>query len=54
MAVLDNRKRTAREPYRVSGDEPPRTRAHPPCSEVMQAQRRVPLAARVGVAVGQA
>ena len=54
MAVLDNRKRTARVPYRVSGEEPPRTRAHPPCPKVMQGWRRVPLAARVGVAVGQA
>ena len=51
MAVLDNRKRTAREPYRVSGDEPPCTRAHPPSPEVMQSQSRVPLTASILVAI---
>ena len=31
--------------------EPSRTRAHPPSSEVMQAQRRIPFTASVGVTI---
>ena len=41
-------------PYRVPGDEPSRTRAHPSRPEVMQAQRRVPFASGVRVAIVEA
>jgi hypothetical protein len=38
-------------PYGVSGDKSSRDRAHPPSSEVMQAQRRIPFATSVCVAI---
>ena len=42
---------TTSEPNRIPAQEPARTRAHPPRPEVMQAQRCVPLAASIRIAI---